>query len=87
MKYKTYMRRVFGSRRPVWIGIDQGKGPLYRGNGVEMSWNLTSDSAVLEPRKGSYKILLDIEIGPVYSLFDALSGLVVCEGKNLVIVE
>jgi hypothetical protein len=51
MKKPKYMKRVFSGKDVPVIGLDQGKGPLYRGDGVGSVFNAYFDSC-LEPREG-----------------------------------
>lgn len=57
---KTYMRRVFGSADKSWIGIDQGKGKLYRGDSVRFALNAVFHENVFRLRKGA---VIDSESG------------------------
>ena len=50
-KSKTYMKRVFSGKEVPSIGMDQGKGKLYGGNGVDICFNLLYDGA-METRAG-----------------------------------
>ena len=55
-KFK-YMRRVFSGKRVPVIGLDQGKGKLYRGNGVSSLFNLIYDTS-MQPRFGQTRVEL-----------------------------
>lgn len=51
IKKPKYMRRVFSGKEVPVIGMDQGKGELYRGNGVQYMFNGYFD-ACFETRPG-----------------------------------
>ena len=50
-KSKTYMKRVFAGKEVPVIGMDQGKGKHYGGNGTSNVFNLLYDGA-MEVRDG-----------------------------------
>ncbi len=52
MVRKTYSKRIFGGKDANWIGIDQGKHPLYP-SALEMSLNALYDDNVFKSREGS----------------------------------
>jgi hypothetical protein len=55
---KTYSRRVFGGKDAVWIGIDQGKHPLYP-SALEMSMNAIYDENVFKSRPGATGVVFN----------------------------
>lgn len=81
-KHKTYMRRVFGGAEKEWNGIDQGKGPLYRGRGVEMALNATFDNNVFAIRDGAEYVYF-LGDGVIHNGIISKNEVVLCFGTNV----
>ena len=50
--FKTYHRRNFSHKKATWLGMDQGKGQLYRGDTVEFMLNALVDENTFKLREG-----------------------------------
>ena len=55
MKKKTYRKPVFSGKNTPMIGMDQGKGRMYKGLGTHYCFNLFYDVTMLN-REGQDKI-------------------------------
>jgi hypothetical protein len=76
---KTYSRNIFSGKEVPYIGISEGHGKLYRGNGVEFSMNLRFQGAI-EMRDG---MLRDEELnGAVHAgISNSIRG--ICVGTEI----
>ena len=85
-KSKTYHRRVFGGKDAVWLGMDQGKGLLYRGNTVRFSLNATFEENTFRPREGQTASAESYE-GSLHTGRELLNTVVVGAGTDFYVTE
>jgi hypothetical protein len=80
-KWHRYHGSVFSHRRNNWIGMDQGKGLLYRGDQVEMTLNVDVRDNVFTVREGQE--LKELSTNGIESGEKTLSGITIASGTNL----
>lgn len=80
-KYKRYHGSVFAHRKNNWIGMDQGKGLLYRGDQVEMTLNIDVRDNVFTIREGQE--LKGLSTNGIESGKKTISGVTVASSTNL----
>lgn len=79
-KTKTYMKRVFAGKEVPSVGMDQGKGKHYGGNGASNVFNLVYDAA-MEGRAGQ-EVAGQYEDGITVGVVTPTAGLII-SGTNV----
>ena len=81
MKFKTYQKRNFSHKKATWLGMDQGKGQLYRGDYVEFMMNVLIEENVFTQRVGQTK--QDTSATSINACKRTVNGTTIICGTNL----